>query len=206
MKGPYHLDLEEIPTFRPTKAQFESPTAFIASIRDEAEPFGLARIVPPDGWKPPWSIPKEHFKFATRVQVVNELVKHVGTARRKRFKVEYEIFLKSQGTPVRPWPIMGGSEVDLSRLYELVTKRGGHARVTEERQWLQVSRALGITMSSSVSTALRECYQKRLLAFESHKKGASIEESSSKQLDLKADAVGKLALLAASLAGKEDID
>eukprot|EP00242_Pyramimonas_sp_CCMP2087_P009675 CAMPEP_0198226492 /NCGR_PEP_ID=MMETSP1445-20131203/105482_1 /TAXON_ID=36898 /ORGANISM="Pyramimonas sp., Strain CCMP2087" /LENGTH=94 /DNA_ID=CAMNT_0043906309 /DNA_START=81 /DNA_END=362 /DNA_ORIENTATION=+ len=94
MATPYHLDLEEIPTYRPSKEQFENPTTFIASIRDEAERYGLARIVPPEGWKPPWSIPKKTFKFATRVQVVNELVKHVGTARRKKFKMEYEAFLK----------------------------------------------------------------------------------------------------------------
>jgi hypothetical protein len=65
----YHLQLEEVPSYHPTMEEFANPTQYIASIRDEAEHYGLARIVPPEGWKPPWPIDGKKFTFATRVQV-----------------------------------------------------------------------------------------------------------------------------------------
>jgi hypothetical protein len=67
----YRLQLEEVPTYHPTMEQFANPMTYIASIREEAEHFGLARIVPPEGWKPPWLIDGKKFTFATRVQVQN---------------------------------------------------------------------------------------------------------------------------------------
>ena len=65
----YRLELEEVPSYHPTMEEFTNPMTYIASIREEAEHFGLARIVPPEGWKPPWLIDGKKFTFATRVQV-----------------------------------------------------------------------------------------------------------------------------------------
>lgn len=41
----------EIPTYHPSTEQFMDPITYIASIQSDAEPFGMCRIVPPDGWK-----------------------------------------------------------------------------------------------------------------------------------------------------------
>lgn len=119
-KSPYHLQLNEVPTFHPTAEEFTDPISYIASIRPEAERFGLARVVPPEGWSPPWPIKDAEFTFSTRVQVVNELAKHLGSARVRAFKSDYNAYLRHCGLPHKRWPKMGGMEIDLSFLHEVV--------------------------------------------------------------------------------------
>lgn len=34
----------------------------------EAEEYGICKIVPPEGWRPPFAIDRENFKFNTRIQ------------------------------------------------------------------------------------------------------------------------------------------
>ncbi len=41
----------EAPTYHPSPEQFEDPISYIASIQTDAEPYGMCRIVPPEGWK-----------------------------------------------------------------------------------------------------------------------------------------------------------
>ena len=41
----------EVPTYHPSTEQFQDPITYINSIRTDAEPFGMCRIVPPEGWK-----------------------------------------------------------------------------------------------------------------------------------------------------------
>ena len=66
--------IPEAPVFRPTAAQFRDPLRYVASIRREAEPFGICKIVPPKGWKVEcavdWNSTK---KFATKWQRLPEL-------------------------------------------------------------------------------------------------------------------------------------
>lgn len=35
-------------------------------------------------------------------------------------------------------PILGGKEIDLYRLYDVVTRLGGHKKVTQEAKWKKV--------------------------------------------------------------------
>ena len=39
--------LVEAPVFHPTEAEFRDPLVYIGSIRKQAQPFGICRIVPP---------------------------------------------------------------------------------------------------------------------------------------------------------------
>ena len=41
------VHVPEAPVFRPTAEEFRDPLAYIASIRSAAEPFGIAKVVPP---------------------------------------------------------------------------------------------------------------------------------------------------------------
>lgn len=68
--------LPEAPTYWPTREEFADPVAYIASIAPEASAWGICRIVPPDGWAPPSSIPARlasQAKYKTRLQAVHSL-------------------------------------------------------------------------------------------------------------------------------------
>ncbi|KVI04786.1 FY-rich, C-terminal [Cynara cardunculus var. scolymus] len=70
-------DLFEAPVFHPTEEEFEDTLKYIASIRDEAEPYGICRIIPPPSWKPPCPLKEktawESSTFATRIQRIDKL-------------------------------------------------------------------------------------------------------------------------------------
>lgn len=43
------------PTFYPTVEEFEgNPLTYISKIRPQAEKYGFCKIVPPEGWNPPF--------------------------------------------------------------------------------------------------------------------------------------------------------
>jgi histone demethylase JARID1 len=67
-------DVDPVPSYYPTEAEWEDPLAFVAKIRPEAERYGICRIVPPPSWRPPFSLPnKETMRFPTRIQALHEL-------------------------------------------------------------------------------------------------------------------------------------
>jgi histone demethylase JARID1 len=68
--------LKESPTYRPTAEQFKDPVQYIQSIREEAQKYGIVKIIPPDSWNPSFAIDTEvcasqvgisrrYFKLAT---------------------------------------------------------------------------------------------------------------------------------------------
>ncbi|KAM7250286.1 hypothetical protein ACFE04_022169 [Oxalis oulophora] len=70
--------IEDSPVFYPNEEEFEDTLKYIASIRPNAEPYGICRIVPPSSWKPPCPLKDnktiwENSKFLTRVQRVDKL-------------------------------------------------------------------------------------------------------------------------------------
>ena len=64
--------LPEAPTFRPTHEEFADPVSYIMRVRQQAAPYGMARIVPPKGWAPPLAlqeaIDNDAWWFPTKVQ------------------------------------------------------------------------------------------------------------------------------------------
>jgi histone demethylase JARID1 len=51
--------LQEAPTFRPTAEEFKDPLQYIQKIREVAQQYGIAKIVPPDSWNPSFAIDTE---------------------------------------------------------------------------------------------------------------------------------------------------
>ena len=51
--------LPEAPTFRPTEEEFKDPVAYIQKIAPEGKRYGICRVVPPEGWQPPFAIDTE---------------------------------------------------------------------------------------------------------------------------------------------------
>jgi histone demethylase JARID1 len=54
------FDLEDCPTFYPTADEFKDSMKYIQSISDQAKPYGICKIVPPENW---------HMPFVTNPQV-----------------------------------------------------------------------------------------------------------------------------------------
>ena len=62
-------------------------------------------------------------------------------------------------------------EVDLQALYDCVTSRGGFDAACRAKQWRDIARTIDAAGArTSAAFALRQLYQKWLLAFEKHKK------------------------------------
>mmetsp|Transcript_1069 Transcript_1069/g.1718 ORF Transcript_1069/g.1718 Transcript_1069/m.1718 type:complete len:305 (+) Transcript_1069:140-1054(+) len=62
------------PTYYPTVEQFKDPLSYIESIRDEAEKYGVVKIVPPEGWNPPDRINFDSdYKMPTKKQNISSL-------------------------------------------------------------------------------------------------------------------------------------
>ncbi len=59
--------LQEAPTYRPTSEQFKDPVQYIQSIREEAQKFGVVKIIPPDSWNPPFAIDTEASLFSSHI-------------------------------------------------------------------------------------------------------------------------------------------
>ncbi|KAE8655311.1 Lysine-specific demethylase JMJ18 [Hibiscus syriacus] len=79
--------IDDAPVFYPTVEEFEDTIAYIEKIREEAESFGICRIVPPPSWTPPCPLKEkdiwEHAKFSTRIQQV-DLLQNREPMRKKR--------------------------------------------------------------------------------------------------------------------------
>ena len=132
--------------FYPTEEDFQQPLEYIASIRALAEPCGLCKIVPPSSWKPPFALNKATFSFKTRVQSVNELQQRTDPAQRaQEFYSQYRAwFLRTQGKAFTRNPSYAGKDVDLSILFRLVMRKGGHAQVTKDKGWREICQAMKV--------------------------------------------------------------
>jgi len=73
-------ELQDAPIFTPTQEEFRNPLEYIASIRKRVEPYGMCKIRPPVGWRPPFSFKpaKEELSFPTKIQPIHLLQERPG--------------------------------------------------------------------------------------------------------------------------------
>lgn len=72
--------IKEAPIYYPSAEEFkQGPISYIAKIRNEAEKYGICKIVPPDTFTPPFVVDENCFEFTPRYQRLNELEASIRT-------------------------------------------------------------------------------------------------------------------------------
>lgn len=174
------LGLEEAPVFYPSEEEFRDPLRFIAQIREQVEPYGICRIVPPKSWNPPFAIESQSFIFPTKHQSIHQLQERTAACDADTFKLEYGRYLESEGrTAETTWPDFEGEVLDLCTLYNAVKRHGGYYKVRDENKWAEVYRIMGDDSSShgpvsdSALATLSELYESHLHSYEVHQANVS---------------------------------
>ncbi|KAJ2732640.1 hypothetical protein IW152_003674 [Coemansia sp. BCRC 34962] len=158
--------LPEAPTYYPTKEEFADPLAYIQKIRPEAEASGLCKIVPPEGWNPPFALDTTKFRFRTRVQQLNSLEGKTRT--NLNYLDQLYKFHARQGNPLTKVPQLDHRPIDLFELRHQVTMRGGFQKVNREKRWAEIGRIMKYDRKSctSMSTTLKATYSNIVMPFE----------------------------------------
>eukprot|EP00035_Acanthoeca_spectabilis_P024670 m.454862 g.454862 ORF g.454862 m.454862 type:complete len:892 (+) comp20757_c0_seq1:166-2841(+) len=153
------------PVYHPTAMEFAEPLDYIASIRDEAEKFGICRIVPPPQWQPTCQVSEtSEFTFRTRLQHIHRLFKRNGPNR--HFLDCLREHLRSEGSSLEELPVIGGVEVDLYWLSMLVAAQGGLQSVINRKLWGAIAADLKIPRAPERDARLQACYYQYLLSYD----------------------------------------
>ncbi|KAG0231496.1 hypothetical protein BGW42_000202 [Actinomortierella wolfii] len=160
--------LLDAPCYYPTPQEFMEPLKYIESIRHEAEQAGICKIIPPDGWKPPFALDTEIFRFKTRIQRLNSMEGETRT--NLNYLEQLYKFHRQQGTPVNKIPQLDKRPIDLFRLKKEVAARGGYHKVTAAKKWAEIGRTLDYTRKqcTSMSNALKTAYLRIILPYETY--------------------------------------
>jgi histone demethylase JARID1 len=144
-KGPKgFIECPQVPVFQPTEEEWRTPLEYLASLRRQVEHLGMAKIVPPSGWEPSFTMDRKKTKFKTHIQSIHELQCKDSVAEAKQFWAKYNAFQESAGNKSRRKPLFSGQEIDLYRLYRLVTRRGGYKEVCDGKRWKDIVTAMEV--------------------------------------------------------------
>ena len=142
------------PTFKPTVEEWKDPLAYLNFVRSQAELVGVAKIIPPKGWKAPSCIDKQQMRFSARTQFVNQLHSKDASVAVKQFWDGYIAFQEANGVKTKRKPTFAGQEIDLYRLFRLVTKRGGFSKVSDDKGWRDIVAALQVRRPKMCSAGI----------------------------------------------------
>jgi [histone H3]-trimethyl-L-lysine4 demethylase len=139
-------DVPEAPTFRPTSEEWRDPLAYISQIvRRQAEAVGMAKVVPPSSWAPVFQLEPRRVRFPCQLLMVHHLYNRESSAAEKQFWERYNAWRGATGGKLRKQPTFAGQEIDIYRLYRVVSKRGGYQKVTDDKAWRDVVSALQVS-------------------------------------------------------------
>ncbi|KAK8208185.1 PHD transcription factor-like protein [Phyllosticta capitalensis] len=160
--------LEEAPTYTPTAEEFKDPMEYMRKIAPEGRKYGIAKIIPPEGWNPDFAIDTERFHFRTRKQALNSV--EGGTRANLNYLDQLQKFHRSRGNHLNRFPSVDKRPLDLFKLKKAVETRGGFDRVCKGKKWAEIGRDLGYSgkIMSSLSTSLKNSYQKWLHPYEEY--------------------------------------
>ncbi|ALC38767.1 lid [Drosophila busckii] len=165
----FHFDTPPAcPVFRPTAEEFKNPLAYISKIRSIAEKCGIAKILPPDKWSPPFAVDVDKLRFVPRVQRLNEL--EAKTRVKLNFLDQIAKFWELQGSSLKI-PMVERKALDLYTLHRVVQEEGGMEQTTKERKWAKVANRMQYPSSKSVGATLKAHYERILHPFEVYTSG-----------------------------------
>lgn len=165
----FHFDTPpECPVFRPTAEEFKNPLAYISKIRSIAEKCGIAKILPPEKWSPPFAVDVDKLHFVPRVQRLNEL--EAKTRVKLNFLDQIAKFWELQGASLKI-PMVERKALDLYTLHRIVQEEGGMEQTTKERKWAKVANRMQYPSSKSVGATLKAHYERILHPFEVYTSG-----------------------------------
>eukprot|EP00117_Sycon_ciliatum_P030839 scpid9900/ scgid24234/ Lysine-specific demethylase 5A; Histone demethylase JARID1A; Jumonji/ARID domain-containing protein 1A; Retinoblastoma-binding protein 2 len=150
------------PVFEPSEEEFRDPLAYINKIRPAAERVGICKIRPPKNWAPPFAVDLESFRFAPRVQRLNELEAHSRV--KMNFLSALSKFWELQGTTLKQ-PHIEGYPLDLHELWKVVLEEGGYEHVMVAKKWSQVARKMGYKKLQHTCFSLRQHFEKILYPY-----------------------------------------
>ncbi|KAK0291854.1 hypothetical protein LTR35_001282 [Friedmanniomyces endolithicus] len=160
--------IPEAPTFYPTEEEFREPIEYIRKIAPEGRKYGIMKIAPPESWNPAFAINTERFHFRTRRQELNSV--EGGNRVNNDYLDQLAKFHKQNGHNLNRFPSVDKRPLDLYRLKKTVERKGGFDQVCKAKRWAEVGRDLGYSgkIMSSLSTSLKNSYQKWLLPYEEY--------------------------------------
>ncbi|KAB0795904.1 hypothetical protein PPYR_09965 [Photinus pyralis] len=163
-KGDRSPMVVEAPTFYPNEKEFQDPLEYIQKIRVHAEQFGICRIVPPSNFKPECKV-ADDMRFTAYNQYVHKMLHRWGPNFKEFMAISK--YLETQNITLTHPPWIGGMEIDLPRLYQIVQNLGGLKEVIEKKKWPKVSELLKIPKSAQDRvTKLDDIYCKYLLPYD----------------------------------------
>ncbi|KAK5119916.1 hypothetical protein LTR85_007242 [Meristemomyces frigidus] len=160
--------IPEAPSFYPTEEEFRDPMEYMRKIAPEGSKYGIVKVVPPESWQPSFAINTERFHFRTRRQELNSV--EGGNRVNNDYLDQLARFHKQNGHNLNRFPSVDKRPLDLYRLKKTVERKGGFEQVCKGKRWAEVGRDLGYSgkIMSSLSTSLKNSYQKWLLPYEEY--------------------------------------
>ncbi|GAA6061785.1 hypothetical protein JCM10212_001391 [Sporobolomyces blumeae] len=172
---PRKWGLDEAPVYHPSVAEFADPMDYIEKIAPEAKQYGICKIVPPEGWRPPFAIDTETFRFKTRLQQLNSM--EASARASLNFLEQLYLFHRQHGSSGMVIPSIMGKAVDLWRLKREVGNLGGYFAVTNNRQWTTLGKAMGynVAQNTGVCSQLKTAYFRIIVPFEEYVKKVRLQ-------------------------------
>ncbi|ETS64848.1 hypothetical protein PaG_00816 [Moesziomyces aphidis] len=167
---PRLFELEEAPVFYPTPEEFVDPMKYIAWVASpqggNAKTYGIAKIVPPEGWNPECVLDEQSFRFRTRVQRLNSLSADARAS--QNYQEQLQKFHAQQGRKRVSVPVIDGRSVDLYQLKLIVSGLGGYDAVCRARKWSDATKQIGYNDKdcAQLSTQVKAAYTRIILPFE----------------------------------------
>merc|ERR1712106_602462 len=82
---------------------------------------------------------------------------------RDHFVAQLYKFMEERGTPINKGPTVGGKDIDLYRLYNVVHRMGGFNKVTNQKKWKMVTNKMGLQFVGAQAHYLIKATYKRFL-------------------------------------------